>query len=369
MEWFTAKELAGMPGMPGTERAIQISAKRHNWPFRKRSGRGGGREYPLSCLPPETQEAYVRSLTPEAVSRLSSDPDVQTLAPLAQAEISRRLAEEIMAEARDNPAIRLSDPRFFHDDAARNKAYIIGIAKTVPHNFKGGRRAWIEHIALKHNISWQTIYRWLKKEDAAGLDGLMHGNRFARQGVASAWSPEALDYWTGLILRREHRKMSMRVLYAHLEREAQARGWRIGSYASATQHAGTIPAPLIAYRDGGARGLDNALPPIRRDYSDLKPFQILVGDQHRFDFWVRDDQTGELFRPEGYLWQDLCTRTLYGFSCGRKYDSSMIGHALWVGLRIYGRFDTITRIMADLRRQNISSSAGRTCPAYDCNTP
>lgn len=340
MKWFASSELAGMPGMPQTEQGVRKKAGIESWPFRRRAGTKA-REYPLSALPPETQEAYIRSLSQEEVKRLSLDSDVKSLAPLARAEISRRCAEEILAEARDNPSIRLSDPRFLRDEAAHKRVYIIGIAKNMPRNFDGGRRAWIEHVALKYNISWQTIYRWLKKEEAAGLDGLMHGNRFERQGRASAWTPEALDYWKGLVLKREHRKMPMNILYRHLESEARARGWKIGCYVSAIQHARTIPAPLIAYRDGGARGLDNALPPIQRDYSDLQPFQILVGDQHRFDFWVRDDDTGELFRPECYLWQDLCTRTLYGFSCGRKYDSSMIGHALWVGLRIYGRFQTI----------------------------
>lgn len=48
---YSAAELAAMklPGLPATERAIQIMAARESWPRIKRSGRGGGWEY----LPPK----------------------------------------------------------------------------------------------------------------------------------------------------------------------------------------------------------------------------------------------------------------------------------------------------------------------------
>lgn len=46
--YYTAKALAGLPGMPGTERSVQRKADRENWPWRKHAGKGGGREYPLT---------------------------------------------------------------------------------------------------------------------------------------------------------------------------------------------------------------------------------------------------------------------------------------------------------------------------------
>ena len=52
---YSAKELAGLPGMPGTERAIQYKGKSQNWQNRRRNGRGGGREYHISSLPEETR--------------------------------------------------------------------------------------------------------------------------------------------------------------------------------------------------------------------------------------------------------------------------------------------------------------------------
>jgi len=78
-----------------------------------------------------------------------------------------------------------------------------------------------------------------------------------------------------------------------------------------------------------------------RSYADLAPFEIIVGDQHRFDFWVTDEDTGEVFRPEGYFWQDLRTRAFYGAAVAKKYDSHLMGLALRMGLKIFGPFGSI----------------------------
>lgn len=59
--YFTAQELAGhqLLGLPGTKRGINLLAKRENWPNRPRSGKGGGVEYPITCLPAAAQTALL----------------------------------------------------------------------------------------------------------------------------------------------------------------------------------------------------------------------------------------------------------------------------------------------------------------------
>lgn len=55
--WFSARELAGLPGMPTTARRVREKAKREGWFRRKRQGRGGGSEYHRYDLPQETRAA------------------------------------------------------------------------------------------------------------------------------------------------------------------------------------------------------------------------------------------------------------------------------------------------------------------------
>jgi putative transposase len=59
---YSAAELAGLPGMPSTNRRVKARADREMWPSIKRTGRGGGREYPLACLPAETRDAIAAQL-------------------------------------------------------------------------------------------------------------------------------------------------------------------------------------------------------------------------------------------------------------------------------------------------------------------
>ena len=69
--WYSARELVGLPGMPGTVRAIQIRAKRERW---EGQGRLGSKavEYRFAALPQATQAALIAaSITDEAPEQLA----------------------------------------------------------------------------------------------------------------------------------------------------------------------------------------------------------------------------------------------------------------------------------------------------------
>jgi len=198
----------------------------------------------------------------------------------------------------------------------------------------------METVAGKHDTTWQNLYKLVRKYEVQGLGGL-EGRR-SDKDKPKVWTPKALDFWIGVCLKREHRRISKKALYEVLANEAVKQGWEIGSIQNAYYWFRRKAIPqLTALQRGGLRALDNSLPPVLRDYSDLEPFEILVGDQHRFDFWVMDDDTGEVFRPEGYFWQDLRTRCFYGGALDKRYDAHLMGLALRVGMRIFGPFGSI----------------------------
>ncbi|MGV8597970.1 DNA-binding protein, partial [Pseudomonas aeruginosa] len=68
LNWFTARELAGLPGMPSSERTLQRRGKAE-WPSRRRPGTKAT-EYSFSALPPETQAA----LLARAIGQDSPEP-------------------------------------------------------------------------------------------------------------------------------------------------------------------------------------------------------------------------------------------------------------------------------------------------------
>lgn len=339
-ELVSAKEIAKALGM--TRQAAMAKADKQKWPHEKISGRRE-RRFLLERLPGEVQTALAASgaisikalplLLPEAALELvrrATGDEIQTNGFLPIAAGGRRTKSWSDETALDMTVIR--------DGRVAKWSRIIQEAIGTPPGWK--KRAWIEDVAGRRHTTASTIYRQIQKYQKKGLAGLKHTKGNRRQ--PKAWTPEAVDYWIGLCIKKEHRKIAKDALYAILTQEAARKGWRVGGYESALWWAKQRITPqLLALQRGGVRALDNTLPPVIRSYADLAPFEILVGDQHRFDFWVTDEDTGEVFRPEGYFWQDLRTRAFYGAAVGKKYDSYLMGLALRMGLKIFGPFGSI----------------------------
>jgi len=332
-EVVSTRELAGSLGI--TKQSLLERAKKESWPCEVINKRGD-RRYHIKDLPPDIQKALAKK---DAVP-VSLIPQ---LAPEAQLTAYKKLSiyNEIANTVPNMPAWtpeRAIGMDVLRDPKVQKRARMVQEAQRIPKGWK--KRAWIESVAVKHGTTFQTVYRYLKRYEERGLAGLKHTKK--TQGKPKTWSPEAIDFWVGLCLKREHRKIDKLRLYQILCHEALKRGWNVGTYQSAMWWLDKKVSPqLLALQRGGLRALDNTLPPVLRDYSDLEPFELLVGDQHRFDFWVVDEETGEIFRPEGYFWQDLCTRLIYGGALDRKYDSYLIGLALRMGLMIFGAFGSI----------------------------
>lgn len=58
-EYYSASQLAGLPGMPRSAKGVSFRAKAQGWPCRPRRARGGGSEYHFSALPEETRAALL----------------------------------------------------------------------------------------------------------------------------------------------------------------------------------------------------------------------------------------------------------------------------------------------------------------------
>ncbi|MDA3978803.1 helix-turn-helix domain-containing protein [Gallibacterium sp. AGMB14963] len=60
-EWFTAKELEGLPGLPSLATNITRKAKQDGWLTRNASGiKGGGNEYHITSLPKEASDRLIQ---------------------------------------------------------------------------------------------------------------------------------------------------------------------------------------------------------------------------------------------------------------------------------------------------------------------
>lgn len=193
-------------------------------------------------------------------------------------------------------------------------------------------------LALQFKLSVSTVHRYIKEMQIYGEGG---APKYGTQGrTLYAWSEDALTFLRSIYLTsiREVGGGTMRNAYRLTCREAAVYGWKVGSEASAYKYLSNLSPALLDYANGGLRALDNKFW-ILRDLSLLRPFQVVVGDQHRFDFWCKDDN-GTYFRPECYLWLDMRTRLVYGLAFDRHYNSSTVIRALRVGVENFGKFES-----------------------------
>ena len=192
-----------------------------------------------------------------------------------------------------------------------------------------------ESLSREYGVSVSSVKRYIVWIRLNGCQPKEHKPR-----PLVAWDSEALAFFKQYYLKvgREAGRCTVRNAYQQTLIAAAKNGWKIGSEQSAYVHAREIHSALKLYVKGGSRALDNMFY-IARDLSGLRPFQIVVGDQHRFDFWVTDDR-GVYFRPECYLWLDMRTRLAYGIAFDRNYNTRTVLRALKQGVIRFGKFES-----------------------------
>jgi hypothetical protein len=55
-DWYLARELAGLPGMPKSDYGVRLRAKRQGWESRPHHGHGGGLEYHIDSVMEEARQ-------------------------------------------------------------------------------------------------------------------------------------------------------------------------------------------------------------------------------------------------------------------------------------------------------------------------
>lgn len=325
--WISTEEIARLSGK--NYEAVKKALNRGKYKIIKsvKSKGHAGKRYLIHitdpAVPPEAQIKWINENKEYALSL----PEfvIDKFHPQAQWEIVklRTPREQVMIEKVDKKKVE-------------QRLALIQKALVVPQGWK--RSKWVEHVAREAGITAQALYEAIKKYKEGGVSAIAG----KKQKGLSAWSPEALEYMQAVYLKgvREGGDMNKFKAYESVLAEAEKRGWKVGGKSSAYEYLSNLNPLLESYAKGGTRALDNIFF-IIRNYKDLSPFEIIVGDQHRFDFFIHDREHDRVFRPEGYFFVDLRTRLTYGFAVAERYDSYLMGLALRMGLKRFGKFGTL----------------------------
>lgn len=213
-EWYSSTELAGLPGLPKTERAILIKAQKLSWLSQPKS-KGKGLEYHISSLPAET------------LQHLTQAQQAPTSAQLVVAEVEASIKRE---EQRLNQKKRVVAEQSLSELAALSaekrtiveaKLAVIASANAFLNEFKQTRKLvaattlfceqyntrqlglgeWV--YSEVRNITPITLRRWkdtLEKHGATALAGQYQRNTESK--IES--TPELTEFILALVTAQPH---------------------------------------------------------------------------------------------------------------------------------------------------------------------
>lgn len=299
--WYSAQELAGLPGMPRTDSAVMKSAKKNLWSSRKKL-RGKGVEYPLSCLPPETRDALTRQEIKVAPAPVRAITVKQLPAVAALKDRQRQVAEArsaIIAEikrlakaAGQEKAIQAVIALAANGELPEHLQRLVPVA-----NAKAGAEG-------KRHLSRTTLMRWM----AEGKRGFVALAPKAQESVKfRGWEAPLLQ------LYGQPQKPALTKCLEDLP-GLLAEGVSAPSYWAARRFLDKMSKLDLARGRMLPRELKNVRAFVRRDTSHMWPGDCYTSDGHKFDAEIAHPRHGRPFRPEITSVLDIATRRCVGWS-------------------------------------------------------
>lgn len=323
---YNAVELAAMeiPGMPGSERGLQLRATRENWPSRPRAGIGGGVEYPLLTLPASLKNAILKRLARALEPQPAPPP-----APIVTAEIADWQRD--IRDARAAICAEVDRLAALHGSRGRKSAVAVIAAAAAAGELSPALQALAASANNKDGkrnprlakggraLSARTIERWLTDRDRGGVAALTPRNG-GRQVATPGWLPALMQLY-----RRPSKpplNACLRDLPGHwapskpgekYPSASTARMW-LGKQAAQERNKGRLgPRAMLALQAFR-----------RRDTSMLAPLDVVVADGHTFRAFVAHPVTGKRFQPEVMAVLDVATSKVVGWSAGVAESTQVV---------------------------------------------
>ncbi|MGO1078295.1 Mu transposase C-terminal domain-containing protein [Inquilinus sp. CA228] len=303
--WKTAEGWAaeGLPELPGTKAGLLDRARRENWPFRDRQGRGGGREYPLSALPKAARVEFGRR---QLISASRSAPPAPIAAPVPThllKDHQRKCMEAraaVLAEV-DHLALTVGhvQARLLVEQGAADGSLDPSLQRLVDRaNDRQGGRVGVSAVTLK---------RWHTARARGGVPALAPKPAKVASAKVPGWLPIFLD------LYQIHGKPSVAACWHRLDR-ALPEGMAKPPLRTVQRAIEQMPALERNRGRMGVRALRALKAYTTRDVSELWPAAVYVPDGHTLKATVAHPIHGRPFRPEITSIIDVHTGRIAGWS-------------------------------------------------------
>ncbi len=332
--WFSASDLLelNLPEIASTLSHISefITRVRHDMPTltRPRIGRGGGYEVHRDALPQAAQDELKRRANVSALAEAQAqhevdmiDKDQRQLAVSNFKNLNARqnrvmearqtillylVAQATITNSGKDRVIR----QFLADAASRS----LDATLTYAVNAANDRISQ----GIQSELSIRTIYRWFTARDSGGLIAL---------APKSTKEIQNLPVWFDAFLKVYARPTKPSVAEALREfiqhSPMQFASGKVPTESKIRGYLAKIPMLAQLNKREGKLAMRARLAYVSRDFSDILPTSIYVGDGKTFDAEIAHPIHGRPFRPEITTIIDVSTRRVVGWSAA--LDENTIG--------------------------------------------
>jgi len=309
----TAKEIAD--ALQVAVMTVTRRADREQWPFEKRSGRGGGKVYPVASLPAPVQIA-LRNISRPALGIIQGGKAVPaaTSAPVPPAPLVAAPPEPALPPAALSKAALKADlVKAYLEAKAWGRKHGESMAKcreAFVRGYNSGAFLAPLHEQLG-DTSWKSLERWaleLRRGDYR-CEAIAPRYGVHRQGTSKVTDAEA-EGLLAILLSQSQFKIGTAITLVKMDLERQG----IASPSSPTTLRNWVEAFKREYydvwvlaREGEKALTDEVAPFLRRDASLLAVGDVLIADGHRLNFRVKhplDVATYKLTDKSLHVYQD-----------------------------------------------------------------
>jgi hypothetical protein len=220
-EWFTSKELAGLPGCPASDRNVRILAEKGSWQTRKKV-KGKGFEYHISSLPALTQAHLQQQAFKESTRReVAAARQVVEIPTTQSVAVKTTLQQQFMAL-----------PKTKQDCAFERQQLLAELAVFLtPFIAANSRTKGIAIFAQQKDIPVSTLYRWQKGYDSKGLMGLVD-NRGGARTISLNDQHSLQQFLIALVTGKPHLLEQAKKVHKEAEKKADEYGWTVPSVSA-----------------------------------------------------------------------------------------------------------------------------------------
>lgn len=327
---YTTRELAEA-FCYSTTRSVFLRAERETWQFRKRAGRGGGKEWLVASMPEETRLA-IRTAEEKHAAAVCSErrPVLPMTTTTAIMDDSRRY--KALAKA-DLVRQYLAWQRKFGATRAQKDAFVTA--------YKAG--AWPKLLEEVGPVSWQTLERWKLEQERAGSVLALADKRGVAHRGRTALTERHQMVILGHILNPNAPNISQCV--REVQKKFMAEGLYIPSEPTirrfVTRYTAECFDEWTLFREGKKAWNDKCAISLLRDWSLVGVGDVVIADGHTLNFETLNPETGKAKRMTLVLFYDGASNHPLGWEIMPTENTASISAAFRRTCIMLGKFPRV----------------------------